>query len=305
MNSFAIGVDIGGTRTKAGLVNIITGEVLHTIVQPTKTRNEPAFVAGLGSAITELNTIAANRGHTIEGVGFGVPSFVYGNGKVDSTYGFLEFMEDYPLADIVRKQFELPCRVENDARVVGLGEALYGQGKDFERVLVLTLGTGLGFGWVVKGRFPDEYPYAHMGGHMSISQNGGTCYCGKTGCLEALVSSKGIVNAANNINWQQKYPAIPINAEAIFMAAENGNRDAIEIVRQLVEHLRTGLHNYINLYAPEIIVLGGGIAKGLIPFADQIITADFLKPFKNYKVQLAISVLEERAGIAGAAALFR
>jgi glucokinase len=304
MKKLAIGIDIGGTRTKSGLVDLEKGIVLETIISPTEKKDSERFLQIIGSAIDKLKEAAAREDASILGVGFGVTSFVFEDGMVDSTYGFIEFMEDYPLAKFIENHSSLPCRADNDARVVALGEALYGKGKGYNRVLVLTLGTGLGLGFVANGRFETHLPYAHMGGHISIKPAGFKCYCGKTGCLESLVSAPGIVDAASRLDWAIKYPDLPLNVESIFKAEQEGNPDAQGIVSEFLSNLKTGIDNYINIFAPDIIIIGGGIAKGMEPYLDKLTILDFCKPFKSYKVIIALSELDEHSGILGSAALF-
>jgi len=305
VKTHAIGIDIGGTRTKIGLVNLNSGEVEAMLVTPTETKDSARFLHLIGDAITTLKEKVAAQQAALTGVGIGVPGFVLANGVVDSTYGFLEFMEDYPLADYIQQQHDLPCRLDNDARVVALGEAIYGQGKGHSRVLVLTLGTGLGLGFTIDGKLDGPLPFAHMGGHLTITTNDTVCYCGKTGCLESLVSSTGIVQIANRLGWPDKYPDLPLTAETIFTQKHAGNPDADAIVEEYVGYLRTGIDNYINLYAPNRIVLGGGIAKGLAGGVEKLHTPGLLRPYKAYKTSIVISTLAEQAGILGGAALFK
>ena len=315
LKTLAIGIDIGGTRTKIGLVNLDTGQVEAMLITPTETQDGDRFLKVIGDAISQFKAKAAAEQAVLAGVGMGVPSFVFADGTVDSTYGFLDFMDDYPLADHIQKRHELPCLLDNDARVVALGEAIYGKGKGFNRVLVLTLGTGLGLGFTIGGKLDGALPYAHMGGHITITTNDFICYCGKTGCLESLVSGAGIGRIATRIGWPQKYPELPPTAEVIFgqrqaecrpgecRPAENSDAEAI--VQEYIGYLRTGIDNYVNLYAPDIIVLGGGIAKGLKGDTSNLHNPSLLNPFKAYKTTIVISELEEQAGILGSAALFR
>ena len=179
-------------------------------------------------------------------------------------------MENYPLARILEKAHDLPCRIDNDARLVALGEALYGSSRGFDRVLVLTLGTGLGLGFVVNQRLEGSLPFAHMGGHMTVTQNEQRCYCGKTGCLESLVSATGIMKTAQRMFGSTDPSAAPDSAEALFRQALAGDKLAGRVVEEFLVHLRTGLGNYINLFAPDRIVLGGGVAKGLGPYLECI-----------------------------------
>jgi glucokinase len=301
MQKLAIGVDIGGTRTKIGLVDLHAGQVVDSLIFPTETREARRFENTLSDAIHTLQNYP-NANVPLRGVGIGVSSFVFGDGTVDSTYGFLEFMEDYPLARIVEETHHLPCRLDNDARLVALGEALYGTGQGFGRVLVLTLGTGLGLGFVANGGLAEKLPYGHMGGHITVTDNDTLCYCGKTGCLESLVSATGILNTARQHNGGTA--AVPDTVEQLFRNALDGNETARRVVDEFLGYLRTGLGNYINLFAPDRIVLGGGVAKGLGPYLSQLLPAGQLGPFKNYKTTVVLSSLEEQAGILGSAALF-
>ncbi|MHA4845045.1 ROK family protein [Flavitalea antarctica] len=298
-NNLFIGVDIGGTRTKYGLINIGTGSVLQSVVKPTERNDSTVFIEQVEEIVSEFTILANSNSCNINGIGFGVPGFTTKDGVVMTTYGFLDFMENYPIRALVEQKLKLPCKIDNDARVVALGEALYGMGEGYGRVLTLTLGTGLGLGLVVNGQFTDENPLAHMGGHLKISEDGESCYCGKTGCLESLVSATGILNEA------KKYQEAGFSPAEIFEAARNGNVNAVAVVSKVVHYLHIGIHNYVNLFAPDMIVLGGGIAKGLGHYIDEIKGSTYLSPFPGYDFQLAISTLEELAGMLGGAALFR
>jgi glucokinase len=304
MKKLAIGIDIGGTRTKLGLVDLEIGEVLEMLISPTETKDSDKFLKIINSGIDQLKAVAQKEQSSILGVGFGVTGFVFEDGKVDSTYGFLEFMEDYPLSDYIKEYSSLPCRADNDARVVALGEALYGIGKGQNRVLVLTLGTGLGLGFIANGKFETALPFAHMGGHISIGNSEIECYCGKKGCLESLVSATGIVASVKRKDWQQKYPNLELNVQTIFKAEQEGNNDAKEIVAEFLTYLKIGIDNYINLFAPDMIIIGGGVSKGMKPYLDKLTQIDFLPPYKNYQVKIVLSELDEHSGILGSAALF-
>lgn len=304
MKKLAIGIDIGGTRTKLGLVDIVKGEVLEMIISPTETKDSDKFLGIINSGIDQLKATAQKEQSPILGVGFGVTGFVFADGKVDSTYGFLEFMEDYPLSDYIQKHSSLACRADNDARVVALGEALYGIGKGQNRVLVLTLGTGLGLGFIANGKFETALPFAHMGGHISVGNTDFKCYCGKAGCLESLVSATGIIDSAKRLGWETKYPDLELNVQTIFKAEQEENKDAKQIVSEFLRNLKTGIDNYINLFAPGMIIIGGGVSKGMKPYLSELTQLGFLPPYKNYSVKIALSELDEYSGILGSAALF-
>ncbi len=295
---FIIGVDVGGTRTKAGLVNIATGEVVQANVQATEKNDAQLFVAQLDSAIENFKRTAAQIGGTVSGIGIGVPGFTTAGGQVLTTYGAVSFMENYPLKQVVEERFSIPCSIDNDARAVALGEAVFGKGKGFDRVLVLTLGTGVGFGFVVSGRFSDAAPFSHMGGNMVVTSTGGECYCGKSGCLEALVSSSGIIHLSKEAGLENI-----ASSQTVFELAASGNGIATQVVDQVIQYLHTAIHNYTNLFAPDIIVLGGGIAKNLSPYLDKIKGRSYMGPYPGYDFRLTVSSLQEEAGVLGCAAL--
>ncbi len=299
-DELVIGVDIGGTRTKAGLVNMRTGEMLHVFIMPTETKQSVLFLNQLQTIVETCIVVANKKGKRLESIGFGIPGFTNMDGVVETTFGSIAFMENYPLKTIVEENFGLPCLLDNDARVVSLGEAMYGKGKGFERVLTLTLGTGVGLGFVVNGQFTEPLPLAHMGGHMKISDDEILCYCGKRGCLEALVSASGIRYLAS----QRRGLSGIENVEQVFGLASAGNEDAEWVVEKLVEYLHSGIHNYVNLFAPDIVILGGGISKSLSNKLTQIKGNSYMSAYPDYAFDLVLSELEEYAGILGSAALF-
>ncbi|HTL08975.1 MAG TPA: ROK family protein [Chitinophagaceae bacterium] len=293
-----IGVDIGGTRTKFGLVDIISGQVLESMVQPTETLRAQVFIEQVQEVLESFTAVALAQGRRVKGIGFGIPGFTNAEGLVVTTYDFLRFMEDYPLQQIIQEKCGVPCRLDNDARTIALGEALYGAGKHYKRVLTLTLGTGLGVGMVVDGAFTNALPLAHMGGHITITQSPERCYCGKTGCLESLVSASAFAKAAEACN------GLEASVPGVLAAAADGRKDALQIVETIAGYLHTGIHNYVNLLAPDIIVLGGGIAKGLQPYLPLIKGQSYAAAYPAYQFELVVSSLQELAGIAGSAALF-
>ena len=305
MQKYAIGIDIGGTRTKVGLADINEGRVLDLIVSPTERYDSELFISSLYSHYCSLLEKTGIATEMISGLGIGAPGFVYEDGSVDSTFGFLPFMDaHYPLKEQLELKFKLPCRVDNDARIVALGETLYGRGKGHGRVLVLTLGTGLGLGFIVNGKFETKLPYAHLGGHITIASSDIRCYCGRQGCMEALVSATGIVEAASRAGWNKENPDIPLQVESVFEAAQNGNDLAICIISDFIENLKTGISNYITLFAPDIIILGGGVSKELNSYLEKLQQLRYLNPFTYYKFEIVLSELDEHSGILGSAALF-
>jgi glucokinase len=305
MDQFVAGVDIGGTRTKTGLVDLSAGRVIDMLLSPTEKDDSELFISSLHSQYRSLLEKNGIRHEQVIGLGIGAPGFVYADGSVDSTFGFLPFMDrHFMLKTEIEKKFGLPCRVDNDARIVALGEAIYGRGKGYNRVLVLTLGTGLGLGLVIERKFETMLPYAHLGGHITIASDEVQCYCGRKGCLEALVSATGITDAAARSGWHELLPGTPLTTEAVFEEALRGSTLAVKVINEFTEHLNTGISNFITLFVPDIIIIGGGVSKGLGPYLNRIGLVSYLPPFSTYKFEIALSELDELSGILGSAALF-
>lgn len=122
--------------------------------------------------------------------------------------------------------------------------------------------------------------------------------------MEALVSATGIIEAASRAGWEQEHPGIPLSAEAVFDEALNGNKTSVTIISDLIENLRTGISNFIALFAPDVVIIGGGVSKGLSPYLDQLRQLRYLKPFTFYNFEIVLSELDEHSGILGSAALF-
>ena len=180
----ALGVDIGGTRSKYGLVDIARGQVVHQVVCPTARDDEDQFLRNLRQACVACCDLAHVDLADVAGIGIGVPGFTY-QGTVESTWGFLPFMEHYPLVRRVQESLGCPCRIDNDGRLIALAESRYGEGRRYTRALTLTLGTGVGFGFTVDGQLVDPDPRAHMAGHLPIRDTSPPCYCGIEGCPES------------------------------------------------------------------------------------------------------------------------
>jgi glucokinase len=300
-NKIAIGMDIGGTRIKTGVVNLDTGKILSYSVINTIKDDPDAFIKSILFTIKLVLKEAGIKNTDCTGLGIGVPGYVE-NGFVNTTFGAIPFMEEFPMYDLIINHLQLDIRMDNDARLVALGEALFGAGKTYNRVLCMTLGTGVGMGLVQNKGFLFDNPVEHMAGHMSIGEEKNKCICGNPGCLETYVSVTGLIN---HMEYSSPKPsAEKWNAEDIFKAANEGHLGAKTTIDNFINNLTRGINNFILLFAPGIIILGGGLSKVLDPFLNNLRKKITAKPYNGYKVMLTTSELSEKAGIYGGAALF-
>lgn len=307
---YAIGIDIGGTNTKLGLVdkkgNIISQAVMHTTGYDT--------VELYGAALKkEIEKLAEGTGtDTITAVGMGVPNGNYYTGEVADAPN-LPWRGKIPFAKIMEEQLGYKVRLTNDANAAALGEMEYGAAKGMKDFIMITLGTGVGSGFVANG----QLIYGHTGfagelGHAVIERNGRLCNCGNKGCMERYCSATGIVITANELLAARGDESIlrsyggNLTAKNIQEAAQAGDKLAIEIFEYTGMILGQTLSIAVAIMSPQAIVFFGGLAKAgdlLFNPVRKHMEENLLHVFKN-KVELLQSTLPDAdAAILGASAL--
>lgn len=295
-----IGIDIGGTDTKIGLVDI-RNKLIDTMVIPTNAK-DPAkeVIARIGQCaadIVEKNGISMDQ---CIGVGVGMP------GTVDRKNGVVLYSnnikwENVPLAEELGKYLQLPISVANDADCAALGEALAGAGKEYSDVIMITLGTGVGGGIILDGEIYEGR--CHGGselGHMVIVENGEPCTCGRRGCLEAYVSAPALMRAA------KKADGIERNPEEIFAAAASGDDLMKEVTESYIQRLGIGIVNAVNIFRPQLLLIGGGISgqgEKLLEPLRKIVKAECFGGDKANVPEIEKAVLGNDAGMIGAAGI--
>jgi glucokinase len=314
LNELAIGIDIGGTNTKYGLVNH-RGEILQKGEMKTIRFPEPElFVAGLHEALKPLlETIPATG--IVKGIGIGAPNGNYYTGNIEYAPN-LHWKGIVPLVKMVSEKFGLPATLTNDANAAAMGEMMYGAARGMKDFIVITLGTGVGSGIVANG----QLIYGHDGfagelGHVIVRPGGRKHWgTGMHGSLEAYASATGIAITAKEMldeNPEEKsllrnFDKDKINARVVAECAGKGDRIANEVYRFTGQILGEALANFVMFSSPEAIILFGGVTKAgnliLNPTREHM-EKNLLPIFRN-KVKLIFSELEEAdAAILGASAL--
>ncbi len=289
-----IGIDIGGTNTKTGLVDV-HNKLLASRTIPTNAEEGAdrtlRRIAETVLGMLEENNILMEQ---CIGAGIGIP------GTVDRKNGILEYSnnikwENTDVAGIIGEIIPLPIRVANDADCAALGEAVAGNGRYHEDVVLLTLGTGAGGGIILNGKI---YEGRTEPGHMVIEKDGEPCTCGRRGCLEAYVSSAAIARETKKVYGREMQP------EELFSLAAGGDKDAGKIVSAYVEALGTGITNIANMFRPKLILLGGGIASCKHFPSEPLREILDKNCFGGGRgIELGIAALGNEAGMVGAAAL--
>src|SRR3984957_18059163 len=196
VGGYVIGVDIGGTKVAAGLVNA-AGEITHQMRTPMAAHDTVGGLAAVIRAINSVRCASKTDAEKISGIGICAP------GPLDPRTGIvinppnLPGWRNFPLADLVLKAYGQPVRVDNDGNAAALAEALWGAGRGYHNVFCATIGTGIGTGIVFDGRiYHGRTGAAAEGGHTTIDYHGPRCGCGKLGCIEALASGPAIARRA-------------------------------------------------------------------------------------------------------------
>jgi glucokinase len=304
----SVGIDIGGTNTVWGLINE-QGQVQVEGSINTREYSKPSdFVAKL---TLDIKNALLDSTFELVGIGVGAPNGNYFKGTIEYAPN-LVWEGIIPLQKMFQAHFNLPIWVTNDANAAAIGEMLFGVAKGMKDFIVVTLGTGLGSGFVVNG----EVIYGHDGfagelGHTIVERNGRTCGCSRKGCLETYASATGIVRTAKERleNYQGKsllQEQAKISSKIIADCANQGDALALEIFDYTGEQLGFSLANTVAISSPEAIILFGGLANAgalIVDPTQHYMEHYMLNLFQN-KVKLLISTVpQHQAAILGAGAL--
>jgi glucokinase len=305
----AIGVDVGGTKTKGAIVHD-SGDVLLRIERPTE-RN--AGTKGILAIVDDLVARSSEFDAEISAVGVGAAGFV------DARSGSVTFApnlvyDDVHVADAVRSRSGLPVVVDNDANAAAWGERAYGAARGSDHVAYLTIGTGIGSGFIVEGRLVRGLTGAGAEmGHTVVDPDGPQCTCGLRGCLEQVASGTAIARLARKALEDDPDSSMlsfagsvdMVTTEDVARAAHEYDETARMVLRQAGKALGIGLSNVANIFDPEVILLGGSVARAGEPFLgparDQFVRMTDAQ--RRRPMRLDVTSLRGDAGIVGAAAL--
>ncbi len=312
-NSLVVGVDIGGTKVAAGLVDS-HGEIRARSRTPMVANDAARGLAAVSTAIRELFASSAHQ-QEILAIGICAPGPLNPVTGVIINPPNLPAWHNFPLADEVRRIYSAPVKIDNDANAAALAEAKWGAGRGYRNVFYATIGTGIGTGIIFDGKiYHGRTGSAAEGGHMGVDAGGPLCPCGKRGCIEVLAAGPAIARRA-----RQKLSGNPksillemaggnpqaVTSEMVGKACAAGDRVAKTVLTETLDLLAYWLGNIVDLLEPDVIVIGGGVSSLLAPFLDEIRDrwkGACLNPYPQ-EIPLVLAHYKEDAGIAGAAAL--
>ena len=312
MRELTIGIDIGGTNTKYGIVDRAGNVVFHGNISTIQYEEFKDYFAGLSEALRQaIKTIPG--AHKLMGVGVGAANGNYYKGTIERATN-LKWKGIIPLADMIKEEFDLPAIVTNDANAAAVGEMVYGSAKGMKDFVVITLGTGLGSGFVTNGQLLNgKHGIAGEVGHTSVNPAGRYCNCGKRGCLETYVSATGIKRTVYKLLADHLEPSElrgisfdNLTTKMITESAVRGDLVALAAFEYTGRILGMKLAETIVHTDPEAIFLFGGLSlAGDLIFKPTIkhMEANLMPLFRG-KIKVLPSGLQNQAApILGASSL--
>lgn len=313
---YYIGIDVGGTNLKAGLVDEQGNILASQKIKIASVSDQASLAWTLVSMTQELAKTAGVTLDKVASVGLGVP------GTVDIHSGSIMYTCNLPLRNVpIRKLFHgylsMPLYVENDANCAALAEYFVGAGRNSKRFVTVTLGTGIGGGIVHNGKiYHGANGMAGEVGHMSIALNGEPCPCGRRGCWERYASASALKRLTTRVMEENPGSILEqvvqendghVSGQSAFIAARRGDPVGQHVCDTYIDYLTAGIVNVINIFQPDTLAIGGGVSNEadeqlLIPLQKRVQQESIpCSPDKMTKVVKA--ELGSRAGIIGAALL--
>lgn len=302
---FAIGIDLGGTNLKAGLVSR-SGKIFSARVVALGKNKSPAAITGL--IVREVRSIRAGTVHKVCAVGLGVPGIVdFERGIVHSSPN-LPAWRNIPIGKLIARRAGLPVVVDNDANMFAIGESRFGAGRGRKNMVLITLGTGIGGGLILDGRiFHGDEGLAGEVGHIVVVPKGVKCGCGRRGCWERYAASHAfeeLIKFLPNAEQRSLIKKAPgLKPDYISILATGGNKSALKLWDYFGEYLGIGIATILNTLGVETFILGGGISKSFDLFAKTARESALSHTYKYHSNRLVIrrAKLGNKAGVAGAA----
>ena len=317
---FALGIDLGGTKTLVSVVDVASGEVISSARKRTRAERGQDFVSQrtIELATTAIDDAKLPDGAQILAIGVGAA------GQIDRKNGIVVDapnlgVHDMHLGDILGKQFGKPVYVGNDVEVAAQGEYLYGAGKGFNNFVCMFVGTGIGSGIVSNGKmYTGLTGTAGEVGHMTIQAGGRICGCGSLGCLEAYASRTAITKSimadihhgrastlSDDAQKQLKEGETVIRSGILAHAIEQKDELVIEKVIEAANYLGYGIASVLNFYNPDAVIIGGGVIEAIDLLYETAVhrarTAALSEPAK--KTPILRVKLGDFSGVVGAACL--
>ncbi|MBQ6887529.1 MAG: ROK family protein [Lachnospiraceae bacterium] len=312
---YKVGIDLGGTNIKAGIVDAQYHIVKQASVPTQAERTYQEIVKDMAMLVKHLMEETGICEEEVEGIGIGSP------GMIDAKEGVVVYSnnirwDNVPLVQEMNSYFSCPVKISNDANCAALGEAKAGAAKGVPNVILLTLGTGVGGGIVVDGKL---FEGGHAGGaelgHTMLVAGGEECTCGRRGCIEAYASAtalikeatrKALIHPESMMNILCKNDINNMNGKIPFDAAQAGDKAGKEVIDRYIRYLGESIADFVNIFRPDVVLLSGGVCnqgEKLTEPLNQYIKDKCFGGEKSFIPPVRCATLGNNAGIIGAASL--
>lgn len=303
MSQCTIGVDIGGTNLRMALISS-AGAVISRWRMPSLIHEGlDAFCGRMLLGVSDLRAEAVSRKLEVFSIGAGVPGLVESGGLIHASVN-MRPLDGFNLVDFLSERTGIPARCANDANLIAIGEQLYGAGRGRSTFIVITIGTGLGSGLILKGKlWRGVGGFAAELGHVTVDPDGALCPCGNHGCLERYVSAEALARSMVLLSPDSE-TSRSYCAEEIALLAREGNTAAMEAYEQMGRWLGIALGSLSNTLNLEAVIIGGGVSASLDLFGATLKMELAMRCFPEIYAGLVIlkTELGDDAGLLGAAA---
>lgn len=307
--NFVIGIDLGGTKIKGALADLEGNIISSNTVLTDAFKGEKAVLDRINGVIARVLEEGGKTINEIKAIGIGSP------GPLDSKKGIIITSPNLPFRNFnivseVKKVYDLPVYLENDANVAAIGEYMFGAGKGKRNMIYVTVSTGVGGGAVLNGKlYKGSTSNALEIGHTTLLPDGPKCNCGNYGCLEAFSSGTAIARQARealeagletSLSQYEK-----VTSYEVYVEAQKGDKVSKDILEKSFTYLGIGIANTIVSFDPEMIVIGGGVSKmGSVMFdkINEVVKVRTLEAMAD-ACEIVVAGLGEDAGVKGAVAL--
>ena len=298
---YAAGIDLGGSFVKFALVSE-SGDVFFEDKLQVGGKAREDILETIRIAIQTILTKASENKLDVAGIGIGTPGIIF-DGVVLGGAENLNRWENVDLRSIYSSKFDLPVCIDNDANVMGLGEAIFGAAKGCTDVIFLTVGTGIGGAIIMNGQLYGGYKNRGTElGHVTVNHKGISCSCGGRGCLEAYASTAALIGqyaALSGLNPEE------IDGKYIVDQFNKNEAIAVQSIQEHTDYLGHAIAGFINTFAPQKVIIGGGISEAGRFYIDLIKESAFsyAMPDCAKNTEIVGATLGNRAGYLGAASL--
>ncbi len=312
---YYIGIDLGGTNIKAGVVNENFEIIAKTSVKTRCPRPAKEICDDMAAVSIEAAKQAGISIDDVEWIGIGTPGIadnINGTIPYSNNLGF----KDVPVRQYIQEHINKPVYIANDANAAAYGEFIAGSAKGAKNAVCITLGTGVGAGIIVEGKILEGSNLAGAElGHMVIGVDGPQCTCGRKGCFEVYSSATGLIRMTREaaeadpssvLNRLYKEDGDHFSARHAFIAMREGDKSGKAVVDNYIKYLAAGIANTINIFQPDILCIGGGVCNEgdplLVPLRELVSKEVYTRMLDN-NTRIVIASLGNDAGIIGAAVL--